>query len=265
MALVLFFSFLSKVDSMMMAKAQRPHTQYFLDTAFVHDWERYLPLGIFYGITTNPVLLEKAHIPHDITVLSSLAKSAIDDFKVEVFMLQTWGEAKSLLIENGLRLQSISGKVVVKVPLTREGIEAAAVLIEQGVRVCMTACYAPHQVFTSVGLGAEYVAPYLGRISDGGTVTVFNLMRRSLNQSLLGRNGMEEVVQMQRVVEGLKSDTRVFVASIRNVQQLAELAAAGLHTFTFSPRIAEGLVHEPLSIAAASDFEMAANPTLRSS
>lgn len=68
---------------------------------------------------------------------------------------------------------------------------------------------------------------------------------------------------MQRVVEGLRSETRVFVASIRNVQQLVDLSAAGLHTFTFSPRIAEGLLNEPLSIAAASDFEMAANPSLR--
>ena len=76
---------------------------------------------------------------------------------------------------------------------------------------------------------------------------------------------MDDVVQMQKVVEGLKSDTRVFVASIRNTQQLVELAAAGLHTFTFSPRIAEALLHEPLSIAAASDFEMAANPSLRAS
>ena len=157
------------------AKAQRPHTQYFLDTAFVHDWEKYLPMGTFYGITTNPVLLEKAQVPHDFTALNHLAKSAIDDFKVKVFMLQTWGETKSRLIENGLRLQSISGKVVVKVPLTKEGIEAAAVLIEEGVRVCMTACYAPHQVFTSAGLGAEYVAPYLGRISDGGDGRVVNV------------------------------------------------------------------------------------------
>lgn len=68
---------------------------------------------------------------------------------------------------------------------------------------------------------------------------------------------------MQRVVEGLRSETRVFVASIRNVHQMVELSAAGLHTFTFSPRIAEALLNEPLSIAAASDFEMAANPSLR--
>lgn len=164
---VLLFLRGSQVSSLA-SKAQRPHTQYFLDSAFLHDWERYMPLGIFHGITTNPILLEKANVPHDIDALTTLAKSALDDFKVEVFMLQTWGEGRSLLIENGLRLQSISGKVVVKVPLTREGIEAAAILIQEGVRVCMTACYAAHQVFTSAGLGAEYVAPYLGRISDGG-------------------------------------------------------------------------------------------------
>jgi transaldolase len=54
------------------------------------------------------------------------------------------------------------GRVVVKIPLTRAGIEAAAILAKEGTRICMTACYTPHQAFTSAALGAEYVAPYLG-------------------------------------------------------------------------------------------------------
>ena len=75
-------------------------------------------------------------------------------------------------------------------------------------------------------------------------------------------DGESEVREMQRVVQGLRSETRVFVASLRDVSQLPALAAAGLHTFTFAPAIAEGLLQNPLSIAAANDFERAAANSL---
>lgn len=217
------------------------HQQLFLDTAAIAEWGNYLPMGIFYGVTTNPVLLERAGVPCNLQSLTKLARTALDTYNVECFMLQTWGESSESLVRNGLALQNIDPRLVVKVPLTKSGIEAAAILKSKGTRLCMTACYAPHQVFTSSALGAEYVAPYLGRMSDAG------------------KDAIEEIAQMQSIVEGLQSGTRIFVASIRHVNQLATLSSMGLHTFTFSPSIAQGLAEDPLTIAAAADFERAAN------
>jgi transaldolase len=150
------------------------HQQLFLDTASVEQWERQIPLGIFHGITTNPVLLERAKVPCELESLKNLAHVALHEFKMEVFMIQSWGGTTDTLVRNALYLQDISDKIVVKIPLTREGVEAAAILKRHQVRLCMTACFTPHQVFTSACLGAEYVAPYLGRITDSG-ISALNL------------------------------------------------------------------------------------------
>ena len=136
--------------------ARKPsYHQNFLDTADIKLWDRYMPMGIFYGITTNPVLLERAGVSCDHKSLKELANIAIDKHKVSCFMLQTWGDTESL-VSNGIQLADISKRVVVKVPLTPSGILAASALIERRIRVCMTACYSKDQVFTSAALGAGY-------------------------------------------------------------------------------------------------------------
>ena len=229
-------------------KSRKPAAgaQYFLDSADVKDWDRFMDLGIFHGITTNPVLLDKANVRCEIQpTLCDLAKRALDEYGAQVFMIQTFGDSVEEYVRNGLDIAAIDTKknrIVVKVPLTERGIVAAKQLIDKGVRICMTACYCQHQVFTSCGLGAEYVAPYVGRMTDNGM------------------NGVEEVISMNKIVMGLDSETRVFVASLRDTNQLPILASQGLKTFTFSPQIAEGLLHSPdeLTEKATADFEIAA-------
>ena len=129
-----------------------------------------------------------------------------------------------------------------KVPLTHAGLEAAAALAgEHGVSVCTTACYAPHQALSSAAIGAAYVAPYLGRIDDAA-----------------GRDGAEEVALMQAALDRTRSPTRLLVASLRSAALLPALAARGCDTFTFSPDVARELVADPMTAAAAAEFERAA-------
>ena len=217
------------------------HSQLFLDSACTEDWKKHIPFGIFHGITTNPILLQRANVRCTIPELRGLTRVALEDYNVNCFMIQAWGKDTASLIKCALELQDFSDKVVVKLPLTSEGVKAAAVVIKMKVRVCMTACYSSKQVITASSLGAEYLAPYLGRMIDAG------------------KDGMAEVVQMQRMVEGLRSPMRIFVASIRDPDQLASLSAAGLHTFTFSPLVAERLLLEALTESASNDFENAAH------
>jgi transaldolase len=87
-------------------------------------------------------------------------------------------------------------------------------------------------------LGADYAAPYLGRIGDAG------------------RDGHAEVIAMQRAIEGLGSTTRVLVASVRETRDLSRLAAAGLHTFTLSAGLLSALFEQPETLAAARQFEL---------
>ena len=109
-----------------------PRMQLFLDTADVAAWDKYMKWGIFYGITTNPILLERAKLRCEHSNLESLALKAINEYNVSCFMLQTWGRDRESLVQNGRKLAGISPKIVVKVPLTVEGIEAAAILKNDG-------------------------------------------------------------------------------------------------------------------------------------
>jgi len=217
-------------------------TQYFLDTADVAEYARWLPTGMFYGVTTNPLILQRAGLPCDLETVRRLHDACIEDYGMEVFMAQAWGGTTEALVECGKNLAAIGGEggtLVVKLPLTKEGVAAAAQL---RCGLCMTTCYAPHQVLTSCAVGAEYVAPYLGRLGDAG------------------RDGMGLVGQMQAIADNQAGDaeTRVLVASIRDAEQMADLAAQGCDTFTFSPAVAAQLFGEELTLNAAADFEAAA-------
>ncbi len=119
-----------------------------------------------------------------------------------------------------------------------------AALIGAGVAVTFTACYEPAQVLLAAALGADYIAPYLGRITD------------------LGRDGHAELTRMQRIVEGVAQPVqagaalRLLVASLRSAEDLARLAAEGLDTFTISPAIAAELFAVEPTLAAADQFEL---------
>ncbi|HEY9708950.1 MAG TPA: transaldolase family protein, partial [Oculatellaceae cyanobacterium] len=234
-------------ESTLMIQSDRPtlpepntsRIRLFLDTADTTPWQNWLPTGLFYGVTTNPLLLEKAQITCSVEQLKDLARQAFNLGAKEV-QLQTWGTSVDALVKTGELLAAISPHIVVKVPITRIGAEAASQLIAQGIRITLTGVYAVHQVLIAAALGADYAAPYLGRIND------------------LGRNGRDDLVAMQREIAGVGSATRILVASIRSVDDIAFLATQGLDTFTFSHAIAQEFFYVTATNQAASDFEQAA-------
>jgi transaldolase len=183
----------------------------FLDSASEEEWARWLPSGIFTGVTTNPIILERDNRACDVATLTELAKQALEYDAVQEFQVQTWGESSDEMWKNGVALASYDPDViVVKVPGTFEGIKAANALVADGIRVTITAAYASHQAVLAAAVGANYVAPYLGRMNDAG------------------RDGFGTVAEMQKTADKLDSDMRILVASVRNVGDIAKLAADGL-------------------------------------
>jgi transaldolase len=211
----------------------------FLDTADVNQWKEWLPTGLFYGITSNPLLLEQAGGRCSLPILIDLAQHAFS-LGMKEMQMQTWGNSVDALVATGRAIAAIDPRVVVKVPITKMGTEAAAQLIALGARVTLTAAYTHHQALIAAALGAEYIAPYLGRMTDQGL------------------NGRDELVAMQRSLNGVHSSTRILTASIRQVEDLAYLSAQGLNTFTFSAAIAAALFDVPSTQQATQDFESAA-------
>jgi transaldolase len=210
-----------------------------LDSADERQWEEWLPLGLFYGVTTNPLLLETAQVPCEVKALTAMAKNVLS-YGVQEVQLQAWGGTVEEYVQIGHRLSDIDPCVVVKIPITKVGTAAAVKLIGAGVRVTLTGVYTAPQVLIAAAIGAEYAAPYLGRIHDSG------------------RNGCEDIITMQRSLHGTNSNTRLLVASIRRAEDMATLAAAGLNTFTFSGAIAHQLFNVTATLSATEAFEAAA-------
>jgi transaldolase len=211
----------------------RGPSRFFLDTADTEEWEALMPTGIFHGVTTNPTLLQRAGEACTIGNIHRLAAEALT--LGDEFMCQAWGDD---LYACGMQLTAPArDRITVKVPVTGAGVEAASRLIQSGCRVCLTACYNHRQALLAASVGAEYLAPYLGRMSDAG------------------KDGTSECLSMNEIVKGMGSSTRILVASIRDAQTLADLAAGGMDTFTFSPAVARELFVEALTDEAAAVFE----------
>lgn len=212
----------------------------FLDTADVMAWKTWLPTGLFYGVTTNPLLLERASQACTVPHLRDLISKSID-YGLEEVQVQTWGDRVETMVTHGLGLASDRrSHVVIKVPITQAGIQAATQLKAQGIRVTLTALYMPHQVVVATAIQADYAAPYLGRMQDQGM------------------DGRQELIAMGHILQSTHSSTRLLVASIRNVAEIVTLATQGLDTFTLSPAIATALFQVEATNIAAADFERAA-------
>lgn len=200
---------------------------------------------MLYGVTTNPSILQNCSVPCTLASLSSLALVALGELGLEEVQMQTWGGSTAHMVSvghqlAGLRPAGVRGEVVVKVPVTRQGIAAAAQLVEAGIPVTLTGVYGAPQALAAISAGASYAAPYLGRMNDAG------------------RDGLAEIVDMQCMVQATSSSMRVLVASVRSARDLVRLSAQGCDTFTISPACMAQLLEEPLTSAAADAFEQAA-------
>ena len=209
----------------------------FLDSADPKAWQQWLPSGLFHGVTTNPTLLRRAAQPCSLDNLAALSRMALAHGIAEL-QLQAWGGTEAEMLRCGQALAALApGHIAVKLPVTQQGAAVARELIGAGVAVTFTACYEPHQVLIAAALGVQYIAPYLGRIQDQG------------------RDGVAEVVTMQRCLAGLGSNVRLLVASLRQPSELSRLAAEGLNTFTISPALAAELFGSEATAAASVQFE----------
>lgn len=211
----------------------------YLDSADQTQWQAWLPVGLFAGVTTNPTLLERARMICSIEQLQTLAHRSFD-LGVKELHLQAWGGDIERLVRTGTALAAIDERVVVKLPITHNGTSAAAQLIARGIRVTLTGVYTRHQALVAAAVGANYAAPYLGRIDD------------------LTNKGREELVAMQQALDGVGSTTRLLVASIRSIDDMAFLATQGLNAFTISADIATALFDVMATNESAATFEQAA-------
>jgi len=199
--------------------------------------EPLLRSGCFSGLTTNPTLLQAAGVRRQ--DLGELVDWAVVAGARTVF-LQSWGATADVILTHARELRALGGSVVVKVPVTEAGMQAAAVLESEGTPVLVTAVYNSAQVLPAMAVGASYIAPYFGRMCDAG------------------RDGLQEIGRMHQAICAAGSTTRILVASLREPSDALALAAIGVRDLTMAPASWSKFFTDPLTEAAVEIFEKAA-------
>ena len=208
----------------------------YLDSADLAELRACLPHPVVHGVTTNPTLLLRAGIGR--AAVPALLKRCIEWGARQVQAQVYSSEADGMLEDaHALLPQFDAGQLVIKIPATRQGFDAGAKLIAQGVPVTWTAVYAPEQAHFAAQLGAAYAAPYLGRLKDSGV------------------NGLALIAQMQSLVARRPSaGTRLLVASIRSREAYLSLLGLGVGAITIPPRLFAELLDHPATLAAERGF-----------
>ncbi len=207
---------------------------FYIDSADRELIEELWPTGIFRGVTTNPTILSRSGLGQD--DLPALY-TWLTDLGVDTFYAQVLGTTADAMLTSAARLLEL-GPVVVKVPATAAGFQVARKLVADGVRVLLTAVYHPVQAVAARDLGIQGVAPYVGRMTDAG------------------RDGLGAVALMQQAIGS--EPTRILAASLRSLDDVATLAAAGVPDFTLGASVARALVEDELTQRAVAEFEAAA-------
>ena len=195
----------------------------FIDTGNLQDIQKLVPLGIIDGITTNPSLLAKE--PGDYREnLKKICQIVQGPTSAEV--VETEAEA---MIRQGRDLAKIDQHIVVKVPLTRDGIKACKQLSSEGIKVNVTLCFSPAQALLAAKVGATYISPFVGRLDDISTP------------------GMELIRDIVQIYENYQFKTEVLVASTRSPMHIVEAARMGADICTCPPAVIDSLFNHPLT------------------
>lgn len=213
----------------------------YLDTADHAAWQDLMPLGIFQGITTNPLLAARAGLDYPAIDWHDMALRA-RDLGAQELHAQVYGPPETYLhwAEALYRAGTAAGiETIVKIPLVEGAIRATPAIKALGGRVLMTACYDAKQMFVARALGADFIAPYFGRMDEAGIDAEAHL-----------------AAMAQMNLDG-RPHCRILVASLRTAQQMVTLAGLGHDCFTISPDVARALLACDHTRAAFADFEAA--------
>lgn len=204
----------------------------FLDTANLDSIRKFNDMGLLDGITTNPSLMSKeGGNPKDI--MEEITKIIKGDVSLEVVSTEYSG-----MIEEGKRLRQYGKNVVVKVPMTPDGLKACKHLTSEGIPVNVTLIFSPNQALLAAKSGAKYVSPFIGRLDD------------------IGKDGMNLIRDIKKIFDNYKDDfkTQILVASIRHPIHVVDAAKIGAHVVTLPPTVLDKMLQHPLTDIGLDNF-----------
>ena len=202
----------------------------FIDTGNLKEIEKLVPLGIIDGITTNPSLLAKESGDYR-EILKKICQIVKGPTSAEVVEIEA-----QAMVKQGRDLAKIDDWIVVKVPLTRDGIQACKALSSEGIKVNVTLCFSAAQALLAAKVGATYISPFVGRLDDVST------------------SGMDLIRAIVEIYEHYEFATEVLVASTRSPMHIVEAARAGADICTCPPAVIDALFNHPLTEVGLKKF-----------
>lgn len=195
----------------------------FLDTASIESIKKFVDMGIVDGITTNPTLIsrEKGH-PEDI--MREIVKIVKGPVNLEVVATNS-----EEMIEEGLRLKKFGENVIVKIPMTVDGLKAVKKLAQNKIKTNVTLIFSSNQALLAAKAGASYVSPFIGRLDDAG------------------QEGMTVIKEIVQIFRNYAYPAEVLVASVRHPIHVIEAGILGAHIVTLPPDILGKMLTHPLT------------------
>lgn len=228
---------LKDIHSLPKRTSMRGSVKLFLDSADESEWRKWLPTGLFFGVTTNVQLLEKSETlatandeDFSFQTLLDLVDAALEYESVNEVHVPSWGLDSDEIWKNGIVLaKNDPQRIVVAVPCTFEGVKAANALVADGARVQISGAFAPHQALMAAAIGASYVAPTFGKMYDAG------------------RDGFKATEEMMKTLTKCGSESKILVKNVRSAVDLANLGSIGCDTFAISAEVCEDMFSDSLT------------------
>ncbi len=197
--------------------------KFFLDTADIDQIRKANEWGILDGVTTNPTLISKTGKPF-MEVVKEILKEVDGPVSLETVSLDAEG-----MIKEGRMLAELGENVVVKIPMTPEGMKAVQVLESEGIPTNVTLVFSPAQALIAAKAGASYVSPFVGRVDD------------------VSGEGMKLIREVKEIFTNYEIDTQIIVASVRHPMHVVEAALIGADICTMPFSVMEKLFKHPLT------------------
>ena len=208
--------------------------KFFVDTANVEDIKKANDMGVICGVTTNPSLIAKEgrEFKEVIKEITDIVDGAISG-EVKATTVDAEG-----MIKEGREIAAIHKNMVVKIPMTVEGLKAVKVLSSEGIKTNVTLIFSANQALLAARAGATYVSPFLGRLDD---------------INVRGTDLIAEIAEIFQVAGDI--DTQIIAASIRNPIHVTDCALAGAHIATVPYKVIEQMTKHPLTDAGIEKFQ----------
>ena len=207
--------------------------RFFIDTANVDDIRKANDMGVICGVTTNPSLIAKEGRVFE-EVIAEIASIVDGSISGEVKATTTDAEG---MIKEGREIAKIHPNMVVKIPMTAEGLKAVKVLSAEGIKTNVTLIFTANQALLAARAGAAYVSPFLGRLDD------------------ISVRGVDLINEIAQIFEVAGIETEIIAASIRNPMHITDCALAGADIATVPYKVIEQMTHHPLTDAGIKKFQ----------